>query len=240
MTNLVHITRQRDATRLRRGGIAARSHGRHGERGVYTMAVLPDFTLTHQWVREIRIWKPGVLVAVDLRIPDDEPVTVGHYGREPTRVTAARATAVLRQTADPRGFQIFVPRAITPGEVRRIRAVPQGVGWRHRPDAHGRRPCGCPGCRYPGTVGAARIRRLFSGENPPTPKPAVMAALRAAETSEELMEQLWVLASRRRGGAEELAHLAEHPDPDVRRMPRTPQTPLRRHLGELGLLRGRK
>jgi hypothetical protein len=30
------------------------------------------------------------------------------------------------------------------------------------------------------------------------------------------MTQLWTLGSRRRGGAEELAYLADHPDPDVR------------------------
>jgi hypothetical protein len=216
MPNLVHITSQRHAARLLRGGIAARSRGWAGDRGVYTMAVLPDFTLTHQWVRELRRWQPGVLVAVDLRIPDGEPVTAGRYGREPQRLTAAGAVGHLRGLADPRGYEIFVPRSIRPSEVRRIRALPQGVGWRHLPDAHGRRPCTCPRCLQPGTPGSARVRRRFPLDEPRPPKPQLMAELRAAVTSDEIIGALMALSGRRRGGAEELAHLADHPDPEVR------------------------
>ncbi|MFD1366007.1 HEAT repeat domain-containing protein [Actinoplanes sichuanensis] len=216
MPNLVHVTAHRHAARLLRGGIGARSRGWDGDRGVYAMAVLPDFTLTHQWVRELRRWKPGVLVAVDVRIPDDEPVTVGRYGREPQRLTAAAATAHLRGLADPRGYEIFVPRSIRPAEVRRIRALPQGVGWRHVPDAHGRRPCTCPVCLQPGTPGSARVRRRFPYDPPPETKPQLMATLRAAVTVDDIVYALYALAGRRRGGAEELAYLADHPDPEVR------------------------
>ena len=34
---------------------------------------------------------PGVLVAVHPRLPDDEPVTAGHYDANPDAVTAAQA-----------------------------------------------------------------------------------------------------------------------------------------------------
>ncbi|MEU4620393.1 hypothetical protein AB0G04_10515 [Actinoplanes sp. NPDC023801] len=64
MPNLVHLTQQRHAARLRRGGVAARSRGWDGESGVYTMAVLSDFTLTHQWTRELRRFKPGAVRSV--------------------------------------------------------------------------------------------------------------------------------------------------------------------------------
>src|SRR5688500_15541375 len=64
MADFLHITTARAARRIERSGIAARSHGRAGGRGVYCMPVLPSFTLTHQWVRELRRWNPGVLVAV--------------------------------------------------------------------------------------------------------------------------------------------------------------------------------
>jgi hypothetical protein len=43
-----------------------------------------------------------------------------------------------------------------------------------------------------------------------------MAALHAATTSEEIIDALWMLGGRSRGGAEELAYLADHPDPEVR------------------------
>ncbi|MDG4826416.1 HEAT repeat domain-containing protein [Asanoa sp. WMMD1127] len=217
MADFVHITGAGPARRMRRTGIAARSHGRAGGRGVYCMPVLPSFTLTHQWVRELRRWHPGVLAAVHLRVPDDERVTVGHYGAEPVEMTAAQAVATVRGLSDPRGHEVFVPRAIASAEVRRVRDVPQGMGWRYQPGAHGRRPCPCPVCLRPGTFKVARLRRRFDEpESPSAPKGELMARLRAATTADEIVDVLWELGRRRRGGAEELAYLVDHPDPDVR------------------------
>jgi hypothetical protein len=216
MTDLVHLTPQRGARSLARSGLAARSRNRSGERGVYGMPVLASFTLTHQWVREVRRWHPGVLVAVHLRIPDDEEVTVGRYNAEPQRVTAARAAAVVRELPDPRGYEVFVPRAVTPAEVRHVRTIPQGIGWRYLPGAHGTRPCACPRCLAPGTPGAGKVRRRFDLDGPTPTKPELMAALRAATTAEQIVDALWMLGGRSRGGAEELAYLADHPDPEVR------------------------
>ena len=91
------------------------------------MPVLPSFTLTHQWVRELHRWHGGVLVAVQVRLPDEQPVTVGRYGTQPAAVTAARAVAVVRELDDPRGYEVFVPRAVTAADVRRIREVPRSA-----------------------------------------------------------------------------------------------------------------
>ncbi|MBL7259006.1 HEAT repeat domain-containing protein [Paractinoplanes lichenicola] len=180
------------------------------------MPVLGSFSLTYQWVRELRRWHPGVLAGVQLRIADDEPVTVGRYGVEPRRVTAAEAVAVVRGLDDPRGWEVFVPRALTAGEVRRVRQVPQGVGWRYKPDAHGRRPCPCPSCLGRGEWGAARLRRRFPIGSPRPTKPQLMTLLRDAATADEIIDALMMLGARRRGDAQELAYLVEHPDPEVR------------------------
>jgi hypothetical protein len=216
MAQFVHITEARAARRIERSGIAARSHGRGGGRGVYLMPVLASFALTYQWVRELRRWHPGVLVAVHLRLPDEEPVTVARYGAPPREVTAAQAVAVVRELDDPRGYEVFVPRAITIAEVRRVRDVPQGVGWRYLPAAHGRRPCPCPACLPRGAYKVARLRRRFPYDQPPGPKNELMARLRTASTAEEIIDVLCELGRGRRGGAEELAYLADHPNPDVR------------------------
>ncbi|MBO4206925.1 HEAT repeat domain-containing protein [Micromonospora echinofusca] len=215
MADLVHLTPERAGRRILRSGVAARSRGSSGDSGVYCMPVLPSFTLTHQWVRELKRWHPGVLVAVRIRVPDSQPVTVGHYGAQPRQLTAAQAVAMVRGLADPRGYEVFVPRAVAPDEVRDVRRIPQGIGWRYQPDAHGRRPCACPVCLAPGTPGAAAVRQRFSDDRP-NPKPELMAALRAATTPDEIVDALWALGGRRRGGAEELAYLAGHPDPEVR------------------------
>jgi len=216
VADLVHLTPERNARRITRSGIAARSRGRSGGSGVYCMPILASFTLTHQWVRELRRWHPGVLVAVHVRLPDDTPVTVGSYGAEPEPLSAAQAAGLIRDLADPRGYEVFIPRAITPNEVRQVRRIPQGIGWRYLPDAHGTAPCGCPVCLVPGTPGAATIRARFSLDEPTSTKPELMAVLHAATTSEEIIDSLWALGGRRRGGAEELAYLADHPDIEVR------------------------
>jgi hypothetical protein len=54
MAEFVYITKAGSARRMPRSGIAAVSHGWAGGRGVYCMPVLPSFTLTYQWVRELR------------------------------------------------------------------------------------------------------------------------------------------------------------------------------------------
>ncbi|MEH1163926.1 hypothetical protein V6V47_00910 [Micromonospora sp. CPCC 205539] len=151
-----------------------------------------------------------------LRLPDDEPVTVGRYGARPREVTAAQAIAEVRGLEDPRGHEVFVPRAITAAEVRRTRDVPQGVGWRYLPAAHGRRPCTCPACFQRGTYKVAKLRHRFPYDEPPKPKTELMARLRTATTADEIIDVLYELGRGRRGGAEELAYLADHPDLDVR------------------------
>jgi hypothetical protein len=194
MAEFVHITVTRSARRIERSGIAARSHGWAGGRGVYCMPVLPSFTLTYQWVRELRRWHSGVLVAVHLRLPDDEPVTVGRYGVPPGEATAAQAVAAVRELDDPRGYEVFVPRAITSAEVRRIRDVPQGVGWRYLPAAHGRRPCPCPACLPRGGYKVAKLRRRFPDGEPPKPKDELMVRLRATSSADEIIDVLCELA----------------------------------------------
>jgi hypothetical protein len=173
MTRLVHITTAGSASRIARGGTRP---------GLYAMAVLPSFTLTHQWVRETRRFQPGVLVAVDLSVPSSLPVTVGHYGRERSPLPASEAAGLLRSLDDPRGYEIVVPVALPASAVVRVRSVPQGVGWRYVPGAHGRRPCACPVCLLPGTYGAGRVRRRFSPDGPRPTKPR-LSALGGAQSS---------------------------------------------------------
>jgi hypothetical protein len=215
---LIHLTPAKYARRIRRSGIAAASRNSSGEVGVYCMPVLPSYTLSHQWARELKRGGQRSFVAVHFRIGDHEPVTVGHYGREPKRTRAAEAIAVIRAIDDPRGYEIFLPRAVTPTELHRVRGVSQVTGWRYRPDAHGTRPCSCPVCLLPGEYGAADVRARFPVDRPSLGKPELMAALRAADAPVSIVEALWELggAGRRWGGAEELAYLVDHPDPEVR------------------------
>jgi hypothetical protein len=140
MPTFVHLTPANQVKRIRRGGI------RRGRWGVYCMPVVPVYYVAHQWVRELRRGGQRVLVAVYCSVPDDEPVWVGRYF-EPHRLCAAsEASAEIMRAADPQGYEVIVQRSIGPGELRKVRAVPQVLGWRYRPRQHERPPCRCPYC----------------------------------------------------------------------------------------------
>jgi len=216
VVDFVHVLPERLAARVRATGLAARSAGRSGGRGVYLMPVLSSYTLTHQWVRELRRWHPGPFVAADVRLGAGEPVWAGHYAQGPVAVTAAEAVGMSRDGRDVRGFEVFLPRRIVAGEVRRIRKIAKPVGWRYLPDAHGRRPCACPACLTPGSYGAAAVRHRYPLDPPLPSTPELVARLRAAASSDEIIAALWDLAARRPGVAEELQPFLDHPDHQVR------------------------
>ncbi|MEU4537133.1 hypothetical protein AB0G15_19915 [Streptosporangium sp. NPDC023825] len=163
MTMFVHLTAAKNIRSVRRAGIGARSRGRDGLPGLFCLPVLPSYQLTHQWVRELKRGGRRTLTAVDFRVPDDEPVFVGHYGQEHELLPSAEAAALIAGCDDARGYEVFIPRAITAKEIHRVRAVNQVTGWRYMPKAHGRRPCPCPCCLAPGEYGAAKIRRAAMG-----------------------------------------------------------------------------
>jgi hypothetical protein len=211
MALFVHLTSEKNVRSIVRSGIRMEDG-----RGVFCLPILPSYPISHQWLRELRRGGQRTFVAVDFRIPDEESVSVGHYGRPGRDMTAAQAVAVIREQEDPRGYEVVVPRAIARGEVHRVRHVNQVSGWRYAPEQHGRRPCACPACLPIGAFKAADIRARFGGDPPPPTKPELMAQLAAATDSDEICGVLWSLGSRRRGDAAALAPLVDHPDPDVR------------------------
>ncbi|WP_431677414.1 HEAT repeat domain-containing protein [Kitasatospora sp. KL5] len=221
MPIFVHLTSAAHAPRIRRTGI--RATGR-GSRGVHCFPVLPSYTLTHQWLRELaRFGTRGGLVAVHFRLADAEPVTVRHFGRAGEEVTAAEAAGRLAAMDDPRGWEVFLPRSVSAAEIHRVRTAPQVTGWRYFPGSHGRRPCQCDGCRVRGEYGGRRLRERLPHplDGPPAPTRVLLARLEAAGDPGDpavLLDLLhWFgLRRRRKGPVQQLAVLADHPDPGVR------------------------
>ncbi|MFD3610978.1 HEAT repeat domain-containing protein [Streptomyces atroolivaceus] len=226
MAMFVHLTSAANASRVRRSGVRAGRDGPDGAGGVHCFPVLPSYTLTHQWLRELaRSGSRGGIVAVHLRLNDDQPVSVGRYtdrsGEGRAVVPAAEAVRRIAALEDLRGWEVFVPRAIRPGEVHRIRSAPQVAGWRYLPDAHGTRPCTCFGCRVRGGYGARRLRERLPHplDGPPPPIRVLLARVSAAGDPGDpvvLREVLHWFGMRRRGPIARLARLSAHPDPGVR------------------------
>lgn len=212
MSLLVHLTPEKNARRIRRAGITASGF----RRGVFCMPVMPSYLLSHQWLRELRRGGQRLIVAVDFRIPDDEPVLVGHYRAAETEMTAAKAVSAILHAEDPRGYEIVVPRSIAPAELHRVRHVRQVTGWRYQPNAHGLRPCACPACLGRGEFKAADLRRRFGTDTPELTKPQLLALLRNPDNDDDLIDALSGLGRKSRGDVTDVAHLVDHPNADVR------------------------
>lgn len=165
VARLVHLARASTERAIRRAGIhgrkllipvASEKEPRILERGVFAMPVLRDFGVTYQWLRELRQWHGERMIAVHVRIPDDEVVLVGRYGQPHAeqRVTVASKAIV----AKPAGAEIIVPRAIAKSEVVAIREMTQLVGWTDVPEADRKFDCICPACLPRGVPD--RIRKI--------------------------------------------------------------------------------
>lgn len=154
MVMLVHIAPENRVKRILRSGIAP-ARGR-----VWAFPVLASYTLTHSWSRELKRSGATTLASITFRVPDDEIVLARHYREEPREMTAAEAVGTILRQADPRGYEIMVPRRIQPSEIVRARTLPKAIGWRYYPEAKGQRPwaCDCDFCQPKGAVNAKRDR----------------------------------------------------------------------------------
>lgn len=164
MATFVHLAPESRIAAIRRNGIAA-SRGRRDVRGVFAMPVVPDFRVSHQWVRELRRFQAGPLAGVYFRLADDETVLAGRYNRQKAVMTAAEAVGHM-QNHPADGFEVFIPRRIMAKEIFRIKALPQTVGWRFFPEAKGSRPfCCCPYCQK-GRIGGRKLIERWEKEDP--------------------------------------------------------------------------
>jgi hypothetical protein len=78
MPLLVHIAPGNEANSIARSGIAARripgGQDLPFAKAVWAFPVLPSYTLTNSWSRELKRWRTTTLAAITFRVPDDESV----------------------------------------------------------------------------------------------------------------------------------------------------------------------
>ena len=163
MQTFVHIAPAKLENHIRRSGLKPGKElfGYTRNKHIYAFPVLENYVHTHQWAREVLKWRRQPLVSVYFRIPDDEPVLLKHIRSDFVETTAQVANTAIRQREDPRGFEVLLPRNVSAKEITRIAPVRGVVGWRHMPDAHAHKPCGCPACVMRGEPGGRRLREAY-------------------------------------------------------------------------------
>lgn len=215
MPMMVHLTSARNVQHIRRTGIHKDGPG------VYCMPVLQDYYLSHQWLRELRRWMPGPLMAVYFRLDDEERVTCGPYWQAHRTLSVVEAVRLFRQHDEPmQGWEIVVPRSIIPNEIHKIRAISQVLGWRYSPGARSRPWCNCPVCVSRGEFNASkkRERRLV------LPYPEILTQIQRVhiqmqtqegqeriESADEIVGLLSSLYQRKAGQASDFRFLLDSP-----------------------------
>lgn len=141
MAQFIHLTDERRIKQIAKNGIKPSKLWQCETRYVFATPVHANFMVSHQWLRELKRWG-GVrtIVAVQFRIPDDDPVEIGHYGQTRLCVTAAKAIHIFQEHRYKAGLEVLIPRQIAKREIMRIYTPTQLVGWRFSPTAKGNRP----------------------------------------------------------------------------------------------------
>ena len=167
MPTFVHLAPEKDVKRITRyalKGVPRHVRTKNGyelvAQAVYCMPIVPgNFHLTHQWMRELRRDGQRTRVGIYFTLPSDEPVWVGHYNQPHRLMGAGEAVKAILDLTDAEGWEVIVPRHVRAGEIRKMRHLPQGVGWRYVPKSHTTRPfCPCPYCLPPGSIKSRRLR----------------------------------------------------------------------------------
>jgi hypothetical protein len=159
MPILVHLADEKDTAKILQGGIKL---GKYGN-GVYCMPVLPDFYITHQWLRELKRAGVKTLVGVYFRLASTEMVYAGQYGKFHKYIPLGQAIKEIIALPDALGYELIVDRKIEPPEIIKIKHLPQTIGWRYMPDSHGKRPCNCEYCLR-GTIKGNRTKKRFDSQ----------------------------------------------------------------------------
>ncbi len=148
MPKFIHFAPQKLSKRIKRSGLrggpadvrVSKETIEHQE-VVFAMPMLRDFQQTHQWLREMRRWRPGKLVAVHFRLPADTEVYWGDYHE--TKQLGPLSLAIRDIARDPTGKEIVIPSRIAKKNICCVRQMRQDVGWSYSPSFPRFRQCAC-------------------------------------------------------------------------------------------------
>ena len=159
MPTLVHIADERETASILNAGIRPRVKGA----GVYCMPVLPNFYVSHQWLRELKRSGPKTYVGVYFKLSSDEMVFAGRYNEKHRHLRLGDAIGEIMSLDDPLGYELIIDRKIEPKEISSIRHLSQTLGWRYSPKSNGKRPCACEYCLR-GTIKGRRTKNRLDPE----------------------------------------------------------------------------
>lgn len=205
MPILVHLADEKDAAKIKRNGVKIGKH----QRGIFCMPVLQNFYLSHQWLRELKRRGVKTFVGVYFKIDRNIKVFAGKYNTDHRYIALGEAIREIQTMDDPLGYEIIIDRKIEAKEIKKIKNLPQNVGWRYKPEANGTRPCSCDYC-IKSAIKANSIRKKYGPAEKQVRYNDLLKRL-SEEKDEYEVEHLlcFVRSKKRRGDPMELAPLLE-------------------------------
>lgn len=231
MPILVHLTSHKNIQKILRSGIVGACRNIYCKleqqelykeigKAVYCMPVLPNYYISHQWLRELKRGGQNNFVGIYFKLDSQELVWLGHYNQPHIQVSVNQAIDVIMHNPDPRGYEVIVPRAIKSNEIHKVKHLPQVLGWRYYPEAHSNKPnCACPMCLPLGSIKSRKLRERLEPPEKRQSYPVLIEELKAAENSQIIIDILYNIYSTVRGGnknqAADLQFLINHPTSKV-------------------------
>ena len=205
MPTLVHLADERDTQKILNGGIKVGKY----RSGIFCMPVLPNFYITHQWLRELKRRGVKTFAGVYFRVDSSQMVFAGRYNQEHTHITLGQAIKEIMSLDDPLGYELIIDRKIEPKEIDKIRSLPQNIGWRYQPGSKGKKPCSCDYC-IKGDIKANKIRERLNPKDKIEDYQTLVSKIMNSQNDEEVEELLCkIQTKKRRSDPSELMHLLD-------------------------------
>ncbi|GAO44794.1 HEAT repeat domain-containing protein [Flavihumibacter petaseus] len=193
MPTLVHLADERDAQKIQNGGIKVGKF----RSGIFCMPVLPNFYVTHQWLRELKRGGVKTFVGVYFKIDSSQMVFAGKYNEEHKHISLGQAIKEIMNLDDPLGYELIIDRKIEPDEIEKVRRLPQTIGWRYKPDSKGSRPCGCDYC-IRSSIKANKIRERLNPKTGTEDYQTLLNKIRLSQNDEEVENLLYKIQTKKR------------------------------------------
>lgn len=226
MPILVHLTSHKNIQKILRSGIVGASRNiyckweqqelyKEISKAVYCMPVLPNYYISHQWLRELKRGGQNNFVGIYFRLDSNELVWLGHCNQPHIQVTVNQAIDIIMHNPNPRGYEVIVPSSIRSNEIHKVKHLPQVVGRRYYPEAHSNKPtCACPMCLPLGSIKSRELRERLEPPEKRQNYPELIEELKATENNEIIIDILYKIYSTVRGGnknkAADLEFLINH------------------------------
>ncbi|MBS1613011.1 MAG: hypothetical protein JST49_09340 [Bacteroidetes bacterium] len=207
MPVLVHLADEKESASIKRGGIKIGKY----RKGIYCMPVLPDFYVSHQWLRELKRRGAKTYVGVYFKADSKMMVYAGYYNKEHRHITLGEAIKEIMSSDNPLGYELIIDRKIESKEIFKIKSLPQKIGWRYEPESHRKVPsCGCQFCVSIGGIKRAKLREKLEPKIPQPPYAEVVEKLTLESDEYEAANLLcYVRMKKRRSDPDKLRFLLD-------------------------------